>query len=182
MGTIRFEVLHRGKVPSMAEIDRSETIDHIYYLRDGNLVLEGEHWDVPPWSPEKVDRFVREHETLLDRGGAAFGAFDVDRLVAMASVDGRFIGDPPDQLNMAFLHVSSGYRGRGIGSRLLEMAKTRAHELGARRLYVSAVPSRATVDFYMRRGFHIAQEVDPELFEREPEDIHMELVLWGDGG
>ncbi len=170
-------MLSRDEIPRIAEIDRSEIIEHIYYHRDGQLVLEKEHWDVGTWPREMVENFEREFDLTLARGGTIFGAFDRDTLVGMASVDGKFIGDPPDQLNMPFLHVSNRYRGRGIGARLVEMVKSRARELGARRMYVSGTPSEATVRFYMGQGFKVASEVDPELFAKEPEDIHMDLTL-----
>ena len=39
------------------------------------------------------------------------------------------------------------------------------------------VRSNNTVDFYLRRGFRVAGEVDPDLFALEPEDIHLECEL-----
>jgi hypothetical protein len=48
---------------------------------------------------------------------------------------------------------------------------------GARKLYVSATPSVSAVGFYRNRGFELAEEVNKELFELEPEDIHMIMKL-----
>jgi hypothetical protein len=40
-------------------------------------------------------------------------------------------------------------------------------------LYVSATPSESAVGFYTGQGFRPTEEVNEELFELEPEDIHM---------
>ena len=42
---------------------------------------------------------------------------------------------------------------------------------------VSSTPTRATVDAYIRMGAERCPEPDPELFAREPEDIHLVLRL-----
>jgi len=61
-----------------------------------------------------------------------------------------------------------------LGTQLFERAKAAARERGARRLYISASPSENTVNFYLRLGCEVAAAPDPELFELEPEDIHLE--------
>jgi N-acetylglutamate synthase-like GNAT family acetyltransferase len=73
--------------------------------------------------------------------------------------------------------VSRRRRGAGLGLTLFEKAVARARALGARRLYVSATPSESTVGFYLRRGCRVTDDVDAELFELEPEDIHLELEI-----
>ena len=52
-----------------------------------------------------------------------------------------------------------------------------ARELGAAFLYVSAAPTRHTVEFYLRCGARLAEDPDPELLALEPHDIHLELPL-----
>ena len=47
----------------------------------------------------------------------------------------------------------------------------------AKKLYISATPSKHTVDFYMSLGCKSASEINPELFELEPEDIHLDLRI-----
>jgi hypothetical protein len=42
---------------------------------------------------------------------------------------------------------------------------------------VSATPSRSAVGFYRSRGFQPTLDVNRELYERQPEDIHMVLDL-----
>ena len=40
-------------------------------------------------------------------------------------------------------------------------------------IYVSATPSESAVGFYREQGFVPTLDVHPELYELEPEDIHM---------
>lgn len=60
---------------------------------------------------------------------------------------------------------------------LTELAASRARSLGAAALYISATPTRGTVDAYLRMGAQLLRAPDPELFAREPEDIHLCLSL-----
>ena len=82
-----------------------------------------------------------------------------------------------ERLNLAGLWVSHQFRGKGIGKTLSRLAEQEARTRGAKTLYVSATPSENTVRFYMAMGFQPAEPVDPHLFEIEPEDIHLELIL-----
>jgi len=159
------------------EIDRAELIDGIYRLVDGALILEELHLDVGGWPPGEPEGSVTYLEGCVDRGGAAWGAFDAERLVGIAVLDGRRIGPALDTLDLFFLHVGNGYRGRSIGRALVDLVRSAALGMGAWRLYVSASETRNTVEFYQRLGFGLASEVDAELFAMEPNDIHMDLAL-----
>lgn len=169
--------LARHEIERVWSIDRSEIIDHVYYLRDGELVLEPEHYDLTGWPPGVADESMPLLLDCYDRGGIFWGAFEGDDLVGVAVLDSRFIGRICDQLQLAFLHVSRSYRRIGLGRTLFEMAACRARRLGARRLYVSATPSQNTVDFYLRLGCTVTDDVDRHLFELEPDDIHLEYVI-----
>ena len=56
------------------------------------------------------------------------------------------------------------------------MLKEKAKQSGAKKLYVSAAPSKNTVDFYRGVGFDLTTPIK-ELFEAEPKDIHMAMLL-----
>jgi predicted N-acetyltransferase YhbS len=98
-------------------------------------------------------------------------------MVGVAVLESKFIGKGKNHLQLKFLHVSRSCRKQGVGKTLFEMAARRARKLGAKKLYISATPSENTVNFYMRLGCVLAKEMDPELFELEPEDIHLEYTL-----
>jgi hypothetical protein len=52
-----------------------------------------------------------------------------------------------------------------------------AKKAGAKRMYVSAVPSESAVGFYLSQGFEPTDTPIPALFELEPQDIHMVKVF-----
>jgi GNAT superfamily N-acetyltransferase len=80
-------------------------------------------------------------------------------------------------LDLTFIHVTRELRGSGLGGELFDRSVALARERGAERMYISASDSRATVDFYLRRGMRLASPPDPRLHEIGPRDIHLELVL-----
>ena len=177
MPNIEYRTIEITEIDRLAEIDRTEVIEDIYYIRDGKLVLEREHWELDGWPPghlEEIMDFTRVH---LGRGGIAWGAFDGDRLVGVASIDGIPIASSDDTINMPLLHVSNGHRGQGIGTHLFGLAADRTREMGARRMYVSGIPTGNSIKFYMNHGCRPIDKPDPELFQREPEDIHLTVEL-----
>jgi N-acetylglutamate synthase-like GNAT family acetyltransferase len=98
------------------------------------------------------------------------GAFDGDRLVGIAAFR-PLLTETMAQL--AFLHVSNGYRRRGIAAHLFDQVEGLARQSGARQLYVSATPSESAVGFYTSKGCVRTSTPHAELFALEPEDIHM---------
>lgn len=172
-----YQILSRAEIAKLAQIDRTESIDGIHYVRQGTLVLEDEHWDVPDWSPAEKKRRIAVLQADFDRGCLFYGAFDGPRLIGMVVLDPDPLPTGVDRLNLAGLWVSHPYRGNGVGRALVQIAVKEAQARGAGAVYVSATPSERTVRFYRSAGFRLATLVDPGLYEREPEDIHMELNL-----
>lgn len=80
-------------------------------------------------------------------------------------------------LDLTFIHVTRELRGTGVGGELFDRSVALARERSAKRMYISASDSRATVDFYLRRGMYLASPPDPRLHEIGPHDIHLELGL-----
>ena len=169
--------LHKNEFEKFNEIDRREIIKNIYYHRDGKLELEDEYHDVPEWTPAMKQEFINDFIELNKRGGFVYAMFDGNKVAGMGTLDIKFIGKNNDQLQLAGLWVSNQYRKAGVATRLVEHMKEKARELGAKKLYVSATPSLNTITFYQNRGFTVTDDVNQELFEKEPEDIHMELTL-----
>jgi ribosomal protein S18 acetylase RimI-like enzyme len=75
------------------------------------------------------------------------------------------------------LWVSRAYRRRGIATALVERLLNLAAQTGAWAVYVSASPAEAAQAFYGRQGFRPATFVHRDLYDKEPEDIHMIKVL-----
>lgn len=175
MGEVRFRALGPAEAHRIAEIDRSEVVTRGYAVRGGELRSAAVDWKIPRWSatgshdravPVRIER-VRER---LLAGDVAFGAFDGDSLVGFVILHE---GLEQGVAQLAELFVSRGHRRRGIARRLTELLVERARAGGARRLYVSAVPSESAVGFYLSQGFRVAPEPHPDLYALEPDDIHM---------
>ncbi len=178
---IEYRPLSRETIGQLAQLDRGESVERIHYLRNGRLVLEEERWEVPDWSPVEKARRIAALQELYDRGATFYGAFDGPTLVGMSVLDHTPLCSGADRLNLAGLWVSQAYRGRGIGKALFRLGAEEARVRGAKMLYVSATPSENTVRFYRAMGCRLADPVDPDLYELEPEDIHLELPLPLDG-
>src|SRR6266550_2065430 len=169
--------LTRDEVELIWTIDRSEVHHHLYELRGGRLVRTPNYFEVPGWRPDAVEKETPVLLDCFDRGGTFLGVFDAEALVGMGVLESARVGRASDQMQLAYLYVSRGYRRRGVGIRLFEAAVSFAREAGAKALYVSATPTENTVDFYLNRGCVLAPEPDPRLLAAEPEDIHLLYLL-----
>ena len=164
----------------IAEIDRSEHVEVEYTVIDGHLVERPVSMaEIPPWDPVGTGPFsvaakIAANRPLVARGAALLGAFDGDRFLGLAIVDGTF--EPP-MAWLAFFHVSRPARRRGVGSALWAAAVDVAATAGAKSMYVSAVPTGSAVGFYLSRGCVLADPVHPALYAKEPEDIHLLCAL-----
>jgi predicted N-acetyltransferase YhbS len=174
---MKIRPLTRSEIPYIWQIDRSEVIDNNYYLSDGKLVLESEHYDMHGWPAGEPENYTPILLNCFGRGGIFLGAFSGELLIGAVVLDNRYIGSEKDTLQMKFLHVSNNFRKQGLGKKLFFLAAEKAVELGGKKLYISATPSENTVNFYLRIGCVLATEIDEELFALEPEDIHLEFNL-----
>ena len=175
--SVEYRHLAPFELEKLWDIDRSEVIDEVYHFRAGKLVLEREHYDMKGFPPGELDKIIERQRILLENGGTVIGAVDRQTLVGVASLESEFRGEKKKYMKMDILHVSKNYRGKGIARRLLGMVSSLARERGADALYISATPSKHTVDFYRGCGAKLVEELDPELFDMEPEDIHLEIDL-----
>ncbi len=175
---IEYRQLSREEVILIRKIDRSETMDKFYIFRNGELVIEEKRFECTnEWFQNRcvTPNILPGLRKLVDSGGVVFGAFAGDDFVGIAALDPKFYND--NRLNLDIIFVSRRFRGKGIGRTLFKMIAREAQSLGASALYVSATPSKHTVDFYMDLGCSLVEEPDPVLFEKEPEDIHLELIF-----
>ncbi len=141
------------------------------------LQLEETRQTVAAWQSSELAAYVSRLRGVIAAGGSAHGAWKERRLVGIGSLDVAGVGGDRNILKLDMLYVSAGYRGQGIGRQLTELVVRKARSLGATRLYISATPTRGTVDAYLRLGAAVLQSPDPELLALEPEDIHLSLTL-----
>jgi GNAT superfamily N-acetyltransferase len=176
---VEFRRLERSELSRVSEIDRTERIEVLYDQQGTRLVARHGEWSAPAWDADgqgehSVEAKVREVQHYLDSGGVALGAFADGRMVGIGVVVPHL---RPGIAQLAFLHVSAPWRATGIGSRLCEQLEQIARSAGDSDMVVSATSSENTVRFYLGRGFEPTAEPLAELFELEPEDVHMRKVL-----
>ncbi|MHC4781080.1 MAG: GNAT family N-acetyltransferase [Planctomycetota bacterium] len=176
---MKIRPLTREQIELAVTIDRGEVIDEIYYFEEDNLVLKKEHWDVKGFEPGHLEEHVEEMKRSLDGEGVVAGAFDGDKLAGIVALESEFLGKEGETLQLSFLHVDRAHRNCGVGRALVEFAGERAARRGAKKLYISASPSKSTIDFYLGCGARLADKVDKRLYALEPEDIHLVLPLVG---
>lgn len=156
------------ELDQVAQIDRTELLDELY-------TQSGTHI-----APKRVDAFTAHWPNVrrtvefchghMRNGAEALGAFDGAVLVGIGMMTPHV---QPQVAQLSFLHVSNGYRRRGIATRLMNELMPRAKEAGHKSVYVTASPTRSAVSFYRHFGFTPTDQMIPHLFELEPEDIHM---------
>ena len=169
IGDVVVRKLTKEELSRACEIDVSESGDIVYKRIDADIHPEKESWTRPRWDADDWRRNVDRWATRM-RWNVVLGAFYEKRLVGLASLRYRLAEDTAQVVS---LHVSRDYRRRGIAARLIRELIRLAQENGARKLYVSATPSESALGFYMSQGFVPTKHVNKELFDLEPEDIHM---------
>ncbi len=181
METIDVRFLAPDDVGLLREIDRSEQLEVEYTVEGGRLVSSDTDMHVPPWDPfgsgdHSVNGLIAFCSQHLDRGAQLLGAFDDDAIVGMAIIEPSL---RPGLGWLTLLHVSDGRRRGGVGHALWRTATSVARNAGANAIYVSATPTGSAVQFYLKQGCHLAgpDEIVSELFELEPDDVHLICAL-----
>ena len=175
MPSISLSWMDESDLHKFKNLDRSEVIRTGYENRNGELVKITVEWNVPSFffegegehSVAEQIQFCRSH---LKRDGQMIGAFDGEKLVGVGLLTPEV---RPEIAQLAYLQVSSGYRRMGIATHIVHSLIEWASGAGARQIYVSATPSESAVGFYLGKEISLIDEPLPELFELEPEDIHM---------
>ncbi|MEM7028618.1 MAG: GNAT family N-acetyltransferase [Chloroflexota bacterium] len=157
----------------LGEIDRAEFVRFSYRYQNGELITQPENFQVPRWDKDEVAKHVKQWGAELERGGILYGALDGDTLAGVSMLGHRFLGENQDHMQLYILFVSHDYRRQGLATKLMSMVEQAAIERGARYLYISATESESAVGFYRSQGCVLADKVDPDLYAKEPEDIHM---------
>ncbi|GIP21642.1 GNAT family N-acetyltransferase [Paenibacillus sp. J22TS3] len=174
---LNYRPMTHEDVELISHIDRSEYIEKIYRMEDGSVKEIPAGHECGTWDQHHLEELKTRYKEQLSDGGYAYGAFDGDRLAGFGVLANKFRGKNQDQLQVDLMYVSRNYRRQGIGRTLMDELKRQALRRGASYLYVSSTETQSAVNFYTHCGSKVTQEVDPELFELEPEDIHMLIKL-----
>jgi ribosomal protein S18 acetylase RimI-like enzyme len=171
---IGYREMNLSEIGRIVELDRSEHVTLGYFVRDGKIEAEKVDWRIPRWSADGPEHSVPVQieflTPILRQGGTMVGAFDRDALVGVMIYRPHLT---KEMAQLVFLHVSIGYRRKGIATRLTAECIRLAQADEVEGVYVSATPSESAVGFYQRQGFRPVDKPNPELYALEPEDIHM---------
>lgn len=177
MVSILIRNLEENEVGKIRQIDRAEDIPAHYEYRAGNLSIVSEREIVTHFDQQELENIIDRQVELIKAGGCVIGAFHNDMLVGVASVDCRRRGSKLNYCKMDILYTHKAFRGIKVGQRLLAASKEAGKLFGAEFLYISATPTKHTVDFYLQNGARLTTELDDVLYEIEPQDIHLELSV-----
>lgn len=176
MTTITLRALQENELDKIRQINRAEDIQEVYAYHQGSLVLKQQPESVAHFDPAELEEMIGKQVILLREGGQVIGAFHSEILVGAVSVEQKKRGELLHYCKMDMLYVSKDFRGFQIGRRLLEAGKEAARSFGAAKLYISATPTKNTIDFYLNNGAILTTELDKALFSAEPLDIHLEML------
>ncbi|MBU5484988.1 GNAT family N-acetyltransferase [Clostridium sp. MSJ-11] len=174
---MNYRLLERSELKLLGEIDRREIVNEVYYFRGDKLEIVNEFYNIEGWILKELHEYIDRLQGIYDRNGTIYGAFDDKTIVGLGALESKFIGRNNDQLKLDMLYISNNYRKNGIGKNLVNLLSKRAKELNAKSLYISATPFKNTVDFYFAMGAKVTNEINKDLYELEPCDIHMVLQL-----
>ncbi|HCQ91092.1 MULTISPECIES: GNAT family N-acetyltransferase [unclassified Clostridium] len=174
---MNYRLLEKSELKLLSEIDRKEIVNEVYYFKNNKLEIVNEFYNIERWILEELQDYINRLEDIYDRNGTIYGAFDNDKIIGLAALESKFIGKNNDQLKLDMLYISNNYRKKGIGKNLVNLLCEKAKDLGAKSLYISATPFKNTVNFYFAVGSKLTNEINKELYELEPYDIHMVLEL-----
>lgn len=156
------------------QISRRELITQNYIQKQQQLELVDCFFDVQNWDSYHLENDPPKLKQLFEQGSIFVGAFNAsEKLVGVSVVSNQVITDYPHAKLLHYFYVDADQQGQGIGAKLMQAAKESAKQLGAKQLYISATPTRRTVDFYIK---HVAEPLsapDQQLWQLEPEDIHL---------
>jgi GNAT superfamily N-acetyltransferase len=160
------------------QISRRELITQMYIQHQQHLELVDCFFDVQHWDSYHLENDPPKLKQLYEQGALFIGAFDAaEKLVGVSVVSNQIIAHYPNAKLLHYFYVDADQQGKGIGAKLMQAAKESAKQLGANQLYISATPSQRTVDFYIKHGAQPLSAPDQQLWQLEPEDIHLLCTL-----
>ncbi|EFA75675.1 hypothetical protein PPL_10937 [Heterostelium album PN500] len=185
----KIQTLNREQVVELWEVDRSEIIRSMYRMsvdddsgKEKSLLEYPEYHDVKGFSEEDIQLYTPILIECFDRDGYFYVIREDDKsntdrlgkIIGCAVLDSKRIGVNGDLLQLLFFYVGADQRGKGLGKLLFKRCIEQLKNLDdVNGIYISSIPAKNTVDFYLSQGCQLIDTPDPELYKREPEDIHL---------
>ncbi|MCA0987230.1 GNAT family N-acetyltransferase [Guptibacillus algicola] len=155
---------------------RDQATTKVLVNESGSLVEKEDTFE-DEWHLARKREIVQHFRHVIDQGGAVIVANDDAGVVGFAVIEPGEFGQHSCYRELSYIHVSNEHRGKGIGKELFKVVTSVAIQLGADKLYIGAHPSIETQGFYSRMGCVLAEEINEEIYMREPRDIQLEYIL-----
>jgi len=175
---VTFRKLTIDECGRISEIDASQYIKNAWREVDGVRQLVFIDW-YEEGLPNGYENHLANLKRTFDRGGAVFGAFEGERLIAYCSVNKPLFGVRFKYALLDQLFISKEYRRCGIGKALMQMCADEARSWKAEKLYICAASAEETLAFYFAIGCIEALEVNEELLALDPRDYQLEYDCRG---
>lgn len=175
---MEYRKLLSEEAEKIGEIDAECTIRNAWRMNPeaGRYELNEINW-TDRELPNGLDWHIIRFRASAAEGGDAFGCFDNGKLVAYGTTGAQIFGSRSKYILLDQLFVSKDYRNRKVGRAILRLCAESAKKKGAEKLYLCAGSSADTIAFYQKTGCVPAEEINGELFEEDPNDIQLELVI-----
>ena len=179
MESIQYKELDKSDIKQnlLEDFDRYQEIKQYYKKENGNWILK-DHVFFGNWNKERYEE-VNDimKNTIINKSGSVFGAFDGKKLIGFAVLGHKTFGTKNQYIELKFIHVSNGYRHKGIGKELFKYCIEKAKEIKIKKIYISTNTAEESQRFYINIGCKDAIEINKNLVEKEPYDRQMEYEV-----
>ena len=153
--------------------NRYQEVKKSYRKENGDWVLKDIGY-IKNWDRKKLETIILYFSNTINKGGYVFGAYENEKLIGFAVLLNEKFGSRKQYIQLENLHISLGYRHKGIGKKLFRLCIEKAEKLGAEKIYISANSSEETQKFYVSIGCIDAAEINKKIADDEPYDRQME--------
>ncbi|QKD03230.1 GNAT family N-acetyltransferase [Mesorhizobium loti] len=131
-----------------------------------------------PLAPKSASAFWEKSLAAAARGErVVLGAWDGKALVGTVTLLLDFPPNQPHRAEIAKLMTSVGYRGRGVGTRLMRAAERLAVEKGRTLLVLDTATEEGASGLYEKLGFTLAGEI-PDYALKPHGGLTGTLIYW----
>jgi hypothetical protein len=169
--------LHDINENLLDHFNRYQKVKKLWANKGGNWSLIEEGY-IEDWDKNKKSKVIKIFSnTLNEKGGYIFGAYDSKKLIGFSLLSNKKFGTSEQYIELKYLHISLDYRYKGKKKKLFKLCITKAEEIGNEKIYISANDSEETINFYFNIGCKDAMEINKELAEKEPYDRPLEYII-----
>lgn len=177
MDKMIFRKLEMKDCERIRDINPSQFIGRAWREIDGKRILVDINFQDTDW-PNGYEYHYKNLKNTLLNSGVALGAFDDNnKLLGFLSVNRKFFGAKYNYVLLDQLFITLEYRNNGLGKKLFMLCVNEAKEWNADKIYICAGSSEETIGFYKKIGCIETEELQLNLHELDPRDLHLEFDL-----